>query len=101
MSIGGPFPEGHRPLLKLAQIRKFPLLLAHCRDSQAYPIDRVCQELALFHAAAMCVTLRQYPCGDEITTQMLSDLDRWLMEQVTGVSAADEVNPAESESEWN
>ena len=32
---------------------------------------------------------------------MLSDLDRWLMEQVTGVSAADEVNPAESESEWN
>lgn len=101
VSFGGPFPEGHMPLLKLAQVRKFPLLLAHCRDSQAYPIDRVCQEIALFHAAAMSVTLRQYPCDDEITTQMLSDLDRWLMEQVTGEAVAEESNPAETESEWN
>lgn len=100
-SFGGPFPEGHMPLARLAQIRKFPLLLAHCRDSQSYPTDRVCQELSLFHAAAMSVTLRQYPCDDEMTTQMLSDLDRWLMEQVTGVSAADEANPAETDCEWN
>ncbi len=100
-SFGGPFPEGHMPLARLAQIRKFPLLLAHCRDSQSYPTDRVCQELSLFHAAAMSVTLRQYPCDDEMTTQMLSDLDRWLMEQVTGVSVADESNPAETDCEWN
>ena len=100
-SIGGPFPEGQSPLARLTQIRKFPLLLAHCRDSQSYPIDRVCQELQLFHAAAMCVTLRQYPCDDEITTQMLSDLDRWLMQQVTGVATADEADRAETESEWN
>ena len=40
----------------------------------------------LFHAAGMSVTLRQYPCGDELTTQMLRDLDVWLMEQVTGVA---------------
>jgi len=100
-SMGGAFPEGHMPLAKLAQLRKFPLLLSHCRDSQSYPIDRVCQELKLFHAAAMCVTLRQYPCDDEVTTQMLSDLDRWLMEQVTGIAASEEADPAETESEWN
>jgi phospholipase/carboxylesterase len=99
-SISGAFPEGQSPLARLAQIRKFPLLLAHCRDSQTYPIDRVCQELKLFHAAAMCVTLRQYPCDDEMTTQMLSDLDRWLMQQVTGI-AAEAADPAETESEWN
>jgi hypothetical protein len=34
------------------------------------------------------VHLRQYPCGDELTTQMLHDLDAWLMEQVTGMPAA-------------
>jgi len=100
-SLGGAFPEGHRPLAKIAQLRKFPLLLSHCRDSQSYPIDRVCQELKLFHAAAMCLTLRQYPCDDEMTTQMLSDLDRWLMEQVTGIAAAEEVDSAETGSEWN
>ena len=89
------------PLIRLAQIRKFPLLMSHCRDSQTYPIDRVCQELKLFHAAAMCVTLRQYPCDDEMTTQMLTDLDRWLMEQVTGVVAAVGSDQAEAESGWN
>jgi phospholipase/carboxylesterase len=100
-SFGGPFPEGHMPLARLAQIRKFPLLLSHCRDSQTYPIDRVCQELKLFHAASMCVTLRQYPCDDEMTTQMLTDLDRWLMEQVTGVAAPEGAGSAETGSEWN
>ena len=73
----------------------------HCRDSQAYPVDRVCQELALFHAAGLSVTLRQYPCGDEITTQMLSDLDVWLMEQVTGVASSISSEPAPLPSEWN
>jgi hypothetical protein len=33
------------------------------------------------------VTLRQYPCGDELNTQMLCDMDRWMMEIVTGISA--------------
>ena len=89
-SIGGPFPDGQSPLARLSAARKLPLLIAHCRDSQAYPIDRVCQELSLFHAAGMSVTLRQYPCGDELTTQMLHDLDVWLMEQVTGVATAEE-----------
>jgi hypothetical protein len=31
------------------------------------------------HAAGCTVALRQYPCGDELTTTMLSDLDRWMM----------------------
>ena len=41
----------------------------------------------LFHAAGMSVTLRQYPGGDDLNTQMLHDIDVWLMEQVTGVSS--------------
>jgi len=49
----------------------------------------------------MSVTLRQYPCGDELTTQMLRDLDVWLMEQVTGVSTAEVQEPAALPSEWN
>ncbi len=30
----------------------------------------------------MSVCLRVYPCGDELRTIMLSDMDRWIMEQV-------------------
>jgi phospholipase/carboxylesterase len=100
-SLAGQFPQGHAPLSRLTAIRQSRLLIMHCRDSQNYPIDRVCQELALFHAAGLAVTLRQYPCGDELTTQMLSDLDIWLMEQVTGVPAPQSSAPAPLPSEWN
>lgn len=101
VSLGGPFPEGETPLAKLAQLRKFPLLLAHCRDSQSYPVEQVCRELMLFHAAGLAVTLRQYPCGDELTTQMLTDLDVWLMEQVTGQAVREQLATAEQPSDWN
>jgi len=100
-SIGGAFPQKHSPLARLAGIRRSRLLIMHCRDSFTYPVEQVCNELALFHAAGMSVTLRQYTCGDELTTQMLRDLDVWLMEQVTGVIAADAHEKAALPSEWN
>jgi phospholipase/carboxylesterase len=98
-SLAGRFPVGHAPLSRLSAVRRSRMLIMHCRDSEGYPVDRVCQELSLFHAAGLSVTLRQYPCADELTTQMLSDLDVWLMEQVTGVTTAPE--PASLPSEWN
>jgi phospholipase/carboxylesterase len=101
-SIGGSFPDGQAPLARLYAARNQRLLMMHCRDSESYPVERVCSELSLFHAAGLSVTLRQYPCGDELTTQMLHDLDVWLMELVTGVAAAvAEPEPTPLPSEWN
>jgi len=100
-SLGGAFPEQHAPLAGLHRARRVKLLIAHCRDSETYSIARVCDELALFHAAGMNVTLRQYPCADELTTLMLRDLDVWLMEQVTGIPAAEAQEPAPLPSQWN
>ena len=85
LSIGGPFPEDHNPLIHLNQVRHLPLFIAQGRLSQRYPVERTCAELRLFHAAGLAVTLRQYPCGDELSTQMLHDMNVWVMEQVTGV----------------
>lgn len=99
-SLNGPFPEGYAPLARLESARSLKLLIAHCRDSRTYPIDRICQELSLFHTAGMAIHLRQYPCDDELTTQMLSDLDGWLMEQVTGISSTEE-QPAPVPTDWN
>jgi phospholipase/carboxylesterase len=100
VSIGGCFPVGQSPLARLQLARRSRLLIMHCRDSETYRVEQVCQELSLFHAAGMSVTLRQYPCGDELTTQMFRDLDAWLMEQVTGV-ATNEPNDLPLPSEWN
>jgi phospholipase/carboxylesterase len=90
LSIGGPFPTGLAPLSRLRQVRQLPLFIAQGKESESYPLQLTCDELRLFHAAAMHVTLRQYPCSDELTTRMLSDMNAWLMEQVTGVPATSE-----------
>lgn len=99
-SLGGSFPDTQAPLARLGETRQTKFLIEHCRDSLAYPIDLVCRELYLFHAAGLSVTLRQYPCGDELTTQMLHDLDVWLMEQVTGTPQPEQ-EPASLPSDWN
>lgn len=99
-SLGGAFPEGGRPLCDLRRLRKLPLFLAHSRDSRHYTLEKSCEDLRLLHSAGMAMTLRQYPCGDELTTKMLSDLNSWLMELVTG-----QKQPCEEQSwieeEWN
>jgi len=89
MSIGGPFPLGGAPLGQLGNARRLPLFIAQGRDSENYPIELACQELRLFHTAGLGVTVRQYPCGDEVDTQMLKDMDAWIMEQVTGAASVE------------
>jgi phospholipase/carboxylesterase len=86
VSIGGAFPEGFAPLARLRQLRRLPIFIAQGRDSLEYPLQQSCGELRLFHAASLHVSLRQYPCADDLTTAMLSDLNAWLMERVTGIS---------------
>lgn len=98
-SLCGAFPLGMQPLMHLHQARQLPIFLSHGRDSRVYSVERSCEELRLFHAAGMHVSLRQYPGGDDLDTQMLHDLDCWLMEQVTGQKAAEE--PAWRPSESN
>jgi phospholipase/carboxylesterase len=87
-SFGGLFPSGYAPLGRLAEVRKLKLLLATCRDSLEYPPENVCEHLRLFHTAGLSVCLRQYPCGDELTTTMLADMDRWIMDQFIAPSGA-------------
>ena len=94
LSVGGPFPLGHSPLARLDQARDLPMLIAQGRYSKRYSVDRTCEELRLFHSAGLSVTLRQYPCGDELDTQMLRDMDAWVMEQVTGVASLDDESDA-------
>lgn len=86
-SIGGPVPRGQNPLANLIEARRLPMMIAHGRHSPSYPTSRICDELRLFHVAGLSLNLRQYPCGHELTTQMLSDLDTWMMQIVTGVDS--------------
>ena len=83
-TLGGAFPRGGAPLSDLKQVRQLELLLAHGRTSEAYTEEEVCDDLRLVHYAGINVTLRQYPHGQELSQNMLADLNRWAMQIVTG-----------------
>jgi phospholipase/carboxylesterase len=89
-SLGGPMPQGDSPLNRVKDARRLPLLLASCRESQDYPPSAVAADLRLLHAGGFSLALRQYPGEQELTTLMLADMDRWLMELVcpTATSAS-------------
>jgi phospholipase/carboxylesterase len=82
LSLGGPFPGGSC-LRRLPEARLLNLFIASGATSQHYPAERVCDDLRLLHSAGMHITLRHYPCGHVLTPDMLSDMNRWIMELVT------------------
>jgi phospholipase/carboxylesterase len=84
LSLSGPFPSGRAPLAQLHEIRRLEVFVACARAGSLYPTATVCHDLRLLHTAGMSVILREYPGDDALTPQMLADMDRWLMEQVTG-----------------
>lgn len=81
-SIGGPLPQGYQPLGQVNQLRELPMLLCSGLDARHYSQELVCENLKLLHVAGMTAALRQYACGDELRTGMLSDLDSWIMDIV-------------------
>lgn len=97
LSLCGRFPVGRTPFGNLASARKLPIFLACGRDSSEYQSEEVCNNLRLMHSAGMSITLRQYPCGHELTPQMLADVDRWIIEQVTEASHVSQP----MENEWS
>jgi phospholipase/carboxylesterase len=94
LSIGGAFPTTSRPLGQLHAARRLKVFLASGRDSRCYPEAQVCDNLRLLHSAGMSVNLRLYPCADDLTTNMLSDMDRWVMEQIAALQPAEHDVPS-------
>lgn len=87
LSLGGAFPTGRAPLARLPEARQLPVFLATGRRSTVYSEVDVCADLRLLHTAGLSITLRLYPCGHELSPQMLTDVDRWIIDQITAPSS--------------
>lgn len=87
VSLGGPLPCGGAPLARLCEARHLGVFLAVGRRSKIYDQTQVCENLRLLHTAGMSLTLRAYPCGHEISPQMLASADAWIIEQITSAKA--------------
>ncbi len=96
VSICGEFPQNHQPLNNLAAVRQLPLLWMYGDASKKCGVDHICETLPLLHAARIRASIRQYPAKDELLTNMLNDMNHWLMERVTSQPAAMENTVEES-----
>jgi len=85
MSLNGPLPTERSVLGDWAQCRNMPVMWAHCRDSEDFDQDTLCQQLKLLHVAGFSVTLRQYPGFKMLSDKMLSDCNNWVMEHIDSV----------------
>lgn len=101
ISIGGSFPTGHQVLARLDEARRVPILIADGQFASEHPVDQICDELRLLHAAGFSITLRQYPCGDELDTLMLRDMNAWMMELVTGAASVPQRVEPPLLASWN
>jgi phospholipase/carboxylesterase len=97
ISLCGQFPTGGKPFGNLIAARRLGIFLATGRVSQEYPAEKVCDDLRLLHTAGLSVTLRQYPCGHELPRQVLADIDRWIIDQITPPANP----PVDSDAEWS
>lgn len=86
ISLGGPFPLDEGLFARLSHIRRLPMLMCcHATDSAAAArhTDRT---LRLFHAAGAALAMRIYPGHDPLSKTILGDVNRWLMDEISGAS---------------
>lgn len=85
-SLNGALPSSQTPLSRLLEAREIPVFWSHYRKSERFAEQSLCEGLSLLHTAGFQMTLRQYPTDDSGCQQVYSDLNHWLMEQVTGTA---------------
>jgi phospholipase/carboxylesterase len=87
VSLGGAFPLDEGLFARLADVRRLPMLL--CCQRSVCP-EATCltdRTLRVFHAAGAMLALRIYPDSKPLSKAILTDVNRWLMDEVCGTSA--------------
>ncbi len=88
ISLGGRVPRGSRILKHFNRLRKQPLLLSISPTEGVYSVDDAMSDLRFVHSAGLSLSLRIYPDGDELTTEMLKDMNSWIMDQFCSTESA-------------
>ena len=98
ISLCGSLPTSPLCMGDVRRTRQLPVFLGQSRQDTAFSEEQFCDGLRMLHVAGFSVTARQYPGGEQINTQMLHDIDVWIMELINGF---DMTNPASSSPERN
>jgi phospholipase/carboxylesterase len=88
ISLGGPFPLEESLFAALDRVRRLPMLFCCRADVMMDAAPHTDRTLRLFHAAGATLAMRIYPGGNDLSRAILGDVNRWLMDEICGPSAA-------------
>lgn len=82
VSLAGGLSRRFAPLSRLREARDLPVLLGGGQDGVLYSQRHAADDLRLLHSAGVSTIVKLYPGGDELSDLMLTDVDRWIMQQL-------------------
>jgi phospholipase/carboxylesterase len=81
-SLNGVMPRGG-PLLRLSEVRRLRVLIGHGIANAVAPLSLARANYRVLYAAGLDVRMHTYPTTHRIHPDMLRDIDRWVMEQIS------------------
>jgi predicted esterase len=84
ISLNGIMPRQERPLFRLPQLRQLRVFIGHGIANVFTPLSSAMEDRRLLYTAGLNVRLRTYPTTHRLHSDMLRDIDRWIMERVNG-----------------
>lgn len=82
VALNGCLPTRGRPLLRPDELRALRVLIAHGLDNQRTPVSAARADQRLLYTAGLDVEFKCYATNDAIHTDMLRDLNRWIIDRI-------------------
>lgn len=93
VSLGGRLPRGGAVLSNLAAARELKNFWAVAMRSSGLTDDQFNDDIRLAADARLRLDVRRYTTDDEMVTEVLSDVNAWIMRIVTGETDCEPASP--------
>jgi phospholipase/carboxylesterase len=79
ISFNGAMPRQGRPLFRLPALRQLRLFIGHGIANSVVPLSLAQRDFRLLYTAGVQVTMHTYPSNHKLHTDMLRDVNRWII----------------------
>jgi phospholipase/carboxylesterase len=83
IALNGTMPRGG-PLFRFPAVRQLRAWIGHGIANSVVPLSLARRDFRLLYTAGLDVRMQTYPTTHRLHPDMLRDVNRWVMEQVTG-----------------
>ncbi|MEX0725774.1 MAG: alpha/beta hydrolase-fold protein, partial [Planctomycetaceae bacterium] len=82
-ALGGLWPKNFTPLTNYRELRETRVLLGTGRNDTQTSVNSVSRAAHLLHAAGLQPMIREYNASHDLTAEMLTDVNHWVMSGIT------------------